>query len=394
MQRIQRIKRKRMMFLIVFCFLTVLPRATFAEAPTDPMELASFLDGFFASAMDRYHVPGLVFVMVKDGKPFLAKGYGFADLETHRKIDPDKTLFRVASVSKLFTATAVMQLVEQGKLNLNEDVNLYIPNFQLSESFPQPVTLLHLLTHTAGFDERVFGVAVKRPSDLRPLGDYLAERMPRRVLPPGDVFSYSNHGLALAGYIVESASGVPFETYVRQNIFKPLGMSRSGFSIPPELVPDLAQGYFYKDYQYKPVAYDYIQMVAPAASLVTTGDDMARFMLAHLQKGRFDDTRILSEQTAELMHSRQFTHNPRLPGHAIGFSEDIINGRRLIGHGGSWRGFASRLVLDPEAGLGFFVSYNALSSAGIENVRASANESPERNRDLQLAEKGTSYPYR
>jgi len=228
-----------------------MPLPVQAAAPSDPVELEAFLDGFFASSMGGYHVPGLVFVMVKDGRVFLSKGYGYASLDAGRPVDPETTLFRVASVSKLFTGTAIMQLAEQGKLDLHGDVNNYLKSFQLPETFPEPVTPLHLLAHTAGFDERVFGMEARNREDVRPLGEYLAERMPRRVLPPGDVFSYSNHGVALAGLLVKEISGVPFEKYVKDNILLPLGMNRSSFVLTPDLLPDLAQGYYYQDHEYQ-----------------------------------------------------------------------------------------------------------------------------------------------
>jgi CubicO group peptidase (beta-lactamase class C family) len=322
-----------------------------AAGPTNTRELESFLDGFFAAAMNRYDVPGLVFSMVKDGDVFLAKGYGMADLETGRPVDPSKTLFRVASVSKLSTATAVLQLAERGKLDLHRDVNAYLTGLQLPSTFPEPITLAHLLTHTAGFDERVFGMDARTRADLRPMADYLADRMPDRVLPPGDVFSYSNHGLGLAGLIVQEVSGMPFGRYTRENIFEPLGMTRTAFSLPPKLEPDLAVGYVYRDYENQPVPYDYLQMLAPAGSLLSTGADMARFMLAHLRDGRLGEVRILKAETAQLMHSQQFTHHPKLPGSCYGFRESFVN----------------VLVLDLEADLGFFVSYNALSDDGREN---------------------------
>jgi CubicO group peptidase (beta-lactamase class C family) len=337
-----------------------------AAGPSDPAELEAFLDGFLASAMEQYHVPGLVFVMVKDGRVFLAKGYGYADLETGRRVDPETTLFRVASVSKLFTGTAVMQLAEQGKLDLHGDVNAYLKSFQLPETFPEPVTPLHLVTHTAGFNERVFGMAAREREDVHPLGRYLADRMPRRALAPGDVFSYSNHGVALAGLLIEEISGEPFEEYVKDNILAPLGMNRSSFTLTPEMAPYLAQGYYYQDYEYQLAPYDYSND-APAGSLITCGADISRFMLAHLRNGRLEGTRILSEETVRLMHRQQFTHHPKLPGCAYSFMEDIINGRRLIGHGGNWRGYTTRLVMDFEADMAFFLSYNALSSAGTEN---------------------------
>lgn len=356
------------MLVMVMFILTASAGSAFSktDGPGDPAELEAFLDGFFASAMKQYHVPGLVFVMVKDGEIFLARGYGYADLAAGRRVDPETTLFRVASVSKLFTGTAMLQLVEQGKLDPHRDVNAYLKAFQLPADFPDPVTPLHLVTHTGGFDERVFGMAARSREDVLPLGEYLADRMPRRAMPPGDVFSYSNHAVTLAGLLIEEISGRPFETYVKDNILIPLGMNRSSFILTPELKPDLAQGYYYEDHEYQLTPYDYSNE-APAGSLVTCGADIARFMLAHLQGGRLGDARILSEETTRLMHTRQFTHHPKLPGCAYSFMEDIINGRRLIGHGGNWRGFTSRLVLDEKAGFGFFLSYNTLSSAGTEN---------------------------
>jgi CubicO group peptidase (beta-lactamase class C family) len=355
--------------LLVVVFVCLDPAAmqdARAEGPSDPAELESFLDGFVAAEMDRYHVPGLVFVMVKNGRTLLRKGYGVADLETGRPVDPEKTLFRVASVSKLFTTTAALQLAEAGKLDLGEDVNAYLQDFKLPATFQQPVTMTHLLTHTAGFDERVFGMAARTREEVRPLGEYLADRMPDRVLQPGDVYSYSNHGLGLAGLLVEQVSGMSFGRYVQQNIFEPLRMRRTHFFLPEERRPDLAVGYNYRDGAPHAVPYDYLWNLAPAGSVTSTGADMARFMVAHLQNGTLNNVRILSEETAKLMHRQQFTHHPKLAGTAYGFREEFVNGRRLIAHGGSWRGFASRLVLDKEADLGFFVSYNILSSDGIE----------------------------
>jgi CubicO group peptidase (beta-lactamase class C family) len=358
----------RAIFLLMFLAATIVVSDVPANAagPDDPAELEAFLDGFLASAMEQYHVPGLVFVMVKNGRVFLAKGYGYADLATGRRVDPETTLFRVASVSKLFTGTAIMQLAEQGKLDLHTDVNVYLKSFQLPETFSEPVTPLHLVTHTAGFNERVFGMAARRREDVRPLGEYLADRMPRRVLPPGDVFSYSNHGVALAGLLIEEISGVPFAKYIEDEILEPLGMSHSSFILTPEMAPDLAQGYYYQDYEYQLAPYDYSND-APAGSLITSGAEISGFMLAHLQDGRLGDARILSEETARLMHTQQFTHHPKLPGCAYSFMEDFINGRRLIGHGGNWRGYTTRLVMDFDADMAFFLSYNALSSAGTEN---------------------------
>ncbi len=312
------------------------------QGPTDPQELEAFLDPFFAQQMAKLHIPGAVVLVVKDGEIFFTKGYGFANLEQRTPVLPEKTLFRVGSISKLFTATAVMQLAERGLL-----------------------TLAHLLTHTGGFDDRIIGMAARSASEVVPLGSYLAARMPPRVRPSGEVISYSNHGTALAGYLVEVISGVPFAQYVDEQILQPLGMHRSSFGLPPHLARDLAVGYEYTNGAYQPVAFDYFN-VAPAGSLITTATDIARFMMAHLAEGRYGNVRILNAATVQEMHRQHFTHHPRLPGFAYGFYEHFQNNRRAIKHDGGWRGFSSVLVLLPGQKLGVFVAYNTYrTSTGL-----------------------------
>jgi CubicO group peptidase (beta-lactamase class C family) len=325
----------------------------------DVKGVEAFLDQFFREKMAERHVPGAVFVLVKDGRRALAKGFGYADRERKLPVIPDQTPFRVASVSKLFTATAVMQLCERGRLKLDEDVNHYLRGFQLRNPFPKPVTLANLLTHTGGFDERTIGTGARTRAAVQPLGQYLAARMPACALPPGDVICYSNHGTALAGHIVEEASGTPFALYVEENILTPLGMRHSSFEPGEELEGALAVGYDYDkgtdSYRALPRTYG---NGAPAGQLVATGTDMAAFMIAHLQGGRYRDTRILQEATARDMHRQHFTQHPRLPGCAYGFFERFQNGRRSLEHAGDLSGFASLLFLLPAEGVGFFVSCN------------------------------------
>lgn len=334
---------------------------TTAPAPPDSIDVTAmqdFLDGFFATAMDSLHVPGAVFVFVENGQLVLKRGYGFANLATKARVDPDTTLFQIASVSALFTATAVMQLYEQGRLQLDEDVNTYLTAFKIPETFPKPVTLRSLLTHTAGFDERGIGMAARTAKEWTPLGDYLKERMPPRVRPVGDGASYSNHGVGLEGFIVEQVAGLPFNDYVTRNIYQPLGMTHSTFSIIDPLPPTLAQGYTFNGLDYKPEPYLYNNLI-PAGGLLTTGDDIARFMIAHLQNGQYGDVRILGEATAKEMHARQYSADPRMEGSAAQFFEDNVNGYAAIQHSGNLPGFASLLYLIPEKNAGFFVSMNA-----------------------------------
>lgn len=331
------------------------------QASFIPMkDLEKSIDKFFASTMEKRRIPGAVFIMVKDGQILLAKGYGYADIGRQRPIVPEKTIFRAGSISKLFTATAVMQLHEKGLLKLDENVNHYLKRFQLEENFPQPVTMADLLTHTAGLAEHIHGQHTLDQARWRPLGEYLARRMPPRIMPPGEIFSYNDHGFSLAGFVVEEITGTPFETYVEKNIFEPLGMERSSFRqrLPSALESDLAIGYKYKKGKHLPYQLDYCQTV-PAACLYTTAYDIARFMIAHLQDGRYGQMHILKETTAQEMHRRHFSHHPKLRGRAYGFSELFVNGQRVIFHDGGMPGFISRLCLLPEKDMGFFVSYNS-----------------------------------
>lgn len=329
--------------------------------PTDPKELEAFLDAFFSEQMEKLHVPGAVFVLVKDGEIFFAKGYGYSDVEKKKPVIPDKTIFHLGSVSKLFTATAVMQLCERGQLNLNDDVNKYLKHFQLEEKYPEPVTVANLLTHTSGLEQRGVGTGVWNESELVPLGEYLASDVLRRVVPPGEVIIYSSLGMALAGYLVEQISGVPFAEYIDENIFQPLGMRRSSIKqpAPSRLASDLAKGYRHENGTYKPYSTDYLTIIPPAGDFYTTATDIAHFMIAHLQDGRYGNSRILDKTTAQNMHQQHFTHHPRLRGRAYGFSECLENNQRAIFHDGGAPGFNTRLFLLPDQNLGFFLAWNS-----------------------------------
>ena len=256
-----------------------LPRA----APIDIAAVASFADGFFPEEMARRHIPGAVFVFVSGGKLAIARGFGAAQLEPWRAVDPDRTGFRLASVSKVVTATAALQLVEQGRLDLTRDVNAYLENVHIPAFAGTSVTLHDLLTHTAGFDERLIGVAARHATDLLPLDTYLAQSMPPRFIEPGRVVSYSNHGLSLVGLLVEQASGRSFERYVREDMLEPLGMHRSGF-LTGTAPADLAVAYEFAGGRHQALSPEYLQL-GPAGAFFTTGTDMARFLIAHLRGG-------------------------------------------------------------------------------------------------------------
>ena len=211
----------------------------------DPGEFEAFLDSLFIPHMETAHIPGAVFAVAKDGALFFSKGYGYADLEEQRPVEPDKTAFYIGSIGKLFTTTAAMQLVDNGSLDLDADLNQYLDLFQLEATYPEPVTARHLLTHTGGFDEGVLGMLAPTAAAMLPLGRYLQEHMPPRVMPPGILISYSNNGMALAGYLVEVLGGMPYARYVERRVLQPLGMDRSRAELTPEIAGSLATGYQY-----------------------------------------------------------------------------------------------------------------------------------------------------
>jgi CubicO group peptidase (beta-lactamase class C family) len=332
-----------------------------SQGPANPAELEAFIDGIMAVHLETNHVAGATIAVVKDGKLFFAKGYGYADVKNKKPVLADRTMFRPGSVSKLFTWTAVMQLYEQGKIDLDADVNTYLKDFKIPATYPQPITMNHLLSHTPGFEDLGTGMWARKVKDLSPLGKFLAAHMPARVRPPGEVTSYSNYGTALAGYIVELIAGIPFEDYIEQTIFKPLGMQHSSFRepLPAELEPDMSVAYTFKNGLLKAEDFELINGMIPAGSLSACATDMAKFMIAHLQNGQFGDHRILKEETAKFMHTRLFAHDPRIAGNAHGFWEADFNSLHMIEHGGDTFYFHSQLALIPEKNLGWFVSYNS-----------------------------------
>jgi CubicO group peptidase (beta-lactamase class C family) len=340
-----------------------------ARGPSSPEEMEAFLDGFFETEMAELHIPGAAVVVVQDGKLFLAKGYGYADLDRRTPVDPTKTAFRAGSVSKLFTWTAMMQVAERGLLDLNADVNRYLTDFQVPAAYPQPVTPAHLLTHTGGFEDRWIGTRTRDPDELESLSRALADGMPQRVEAPGVVHSYSNYGANLAGHLVEQVSGLPYDQFVEENILQPLGMHGTTFQqpIPEALAANLATGYSRKggELQAAPLAY---AVMAPASAATVTSIDMAAFMIAHLHDGEYGNNRILEQATIQEMHRQQFTHHPDMPGMTYGFKERYINGLRIIGHGGDIHTFASQMVLIPEEDLGLFVAYNRFDDAFREQL--------------------------
>lgn len=344
------------------------PQSTAAPNLTQA-DVDAWLDGFMPYALQTGDVAGAVVVVVKDGAILTEKGYGYADVAERKPVDPKRTLFRPGSISKLFTWTAVMQLVEQGKLDLDTDVNAYL-DFKIPPRDGKPITLRNIMTHTAGFEEQVKGIMSVPEDGVPDLGALLKRWIPTRIFGPGETPAYSNYATALAGYIVQLTSGMPFDDYIDKYLLQPLDMTHATFRqpLPESLQPFMSKGY--RAASMPPMYYEIVGP-APAGSLAASGEDMGHFMIAHLQNGRYGDNQILKPETAKLMHSTPLTFLPRLNRMMLGFYETNYNGRRVIGHGGDTQWFHSYLHLFMDEGVGLFVSVNSMGKDGAAgSIRA------------------------
>lgn len=371
---------KRFAFALLAALLVLPAVPVRAAAPSAPAHVApamtaqdlnAFFGGLMPYAIRRDDIASGVVVVVKDGKVIFSHGYGYADLAKRTPVIPDQTLFRPGSVSKLFTWTALMQLVQAGKVNLDADVNQYI-DFKIPEKFGKPITIRNLMTHTPGWEDVARDLLVEKPSELFPLREYLVKHMPNEIFPPGEVIAYSNYGATLAGYIVQRVSGVPFDQYVEDNIFKPLQMAHSTFvqPLPASLAPYMAQGYRQASSD-KPIGFEYVE-AAPAGSSSVTATDMAHFMLAYLNGGTYDGASILKPATISEMWTRQIEPGPgtNLNGFDLGFYQEDRNGQMVVSHAGDLVGFHSDLHLLPKDHVGIFFAFNSAGKEGaIEGVR-------------------------
>lgn len=352
---------------VLLCLGCLLAAAAATAAASTAADLThddvdSWASGYMNYALQRGDVAGGVLVIVKNGDVLFEQGYGLADVAARKPVDPKSTLFRPGSVSKLFTWTAVMQLVEQGKLDLDADINQYL-DFKVPARGGKPITLRNIMTHTSGFEEALQGLISDRTADIVSLQDAVKHWVPDQIFAPGSTPAYSNYATGLAGYIVSRTSGMSFEDYIEKNIFAPLGMNHSSFRqpLPPGMLSNVSSGY--QESSLPPKPYEFINL-APAGALASDGDDMARFMIAHLQNGEYDGRRILQADTAKTMHLDALPMIPPLNRMLLGFYESNYNGHRIISHGGDTQWFHSDLHLLLDDGVGYFVSLNSRGKEG------------------------------
>jgi len=326
----------------------------------DRAALEAFVDGVVEPLMKNNNSPSGTVAISLGGQVIFAKGYGFENVEKQIPVDPDKTLFRPGSVSKLFTWVSVMQLVEQGMLDLDTDVNNYLESFRIKDTFPEPITLRDIMTHTPGFEDGGLGyLIIENPDDVIPLREAMERYQPERVNPPGTHSAYSNYATALAGLIIQNVSGLPFNEYIQQNILDPLGMSNSTFvePLPPRLAEHMATSYKVEAGAFDAKPFEIVTNFGPAGALSATATDMLKFAQAILNGGELDGNRILRPETVEQMLTRNFTHDDRLMGMLLGFYETDYNGSRVIGHGGDTQWFHSDLGFDRDKDLAIFASF-------------------------------------
>ena len=354
------------------CFLLFFLGSNYSKAETvepitlNPKDVEAFTNKVIPEKMKKENAAGVALVVVKDNQILFQKGFGFSDKEKNTPIDPKKTVFRLASISKVFTASAVMQLVEQGKIDLNKDIVNYMGGLKYQNNMGEPVTMEHLLTHTTGFD-----YVDPRPEDIHyqendytMLKDYVEDNMPTVVRKPGDTYTYDNFASMLQGYIVQNLTNTPFYKYMAKNIFYPLEMHNSSFVMTNFIKEKLATGYDAKGnvipfYQTRPTD-------MPQGSMFSTGSDVANFMIAQLNDGKFKNNQILQKETVEDMQKTKFALHPKYPNMTYGFeffSPQSHNGQYVFGKGGNIPGFSSLMWLIPEHKIGVFVVTNKDSSA-------------------------------
>src|SRR5687768_9397874 len=313
--------------------------------------VAATVDPLIESELEATGAPGAAFVFVHDGRIVYARGYGVSDLASGAKVDPARTVWPIASISKAVTAMAVLQLVDDGRAELDADVNRYLKRLQVPAAAMPPLTLRHLLSHTGGIDElpgRQFNG--REPQDL---ATFLRDRIKRYRAPSG-LTAYSTYGILLAALVLEDLTGQRYDEYLRENIFTPAGMTSARVMTRLGDERGVATPYRIEDGRAEAMPFEWY-VSTPASSIVATAEDMGRLLLMQLAGGRAGERRILSEKLTQAMHAQQATVHAGVPGWSLGLQMDRVNGREIAEHGGDIGGFAALFVLVPNENAGLFI---------------------------------------
>lgn len=317
-----------------------------------------FMDEYFQTNMEKWNVPGAAVAVVNNGEELYRSGYGVSDIETKKMVDPDSTTFPAASVSKLFTATAIMQLYQAGKLDLNENVQKYLEDISIKNPYEEAITCQNLLTHSSGLDEEseLAGSTLDKDAIKSPK-QYFEQHIPTVILQPNTVCRYSNMGYNLLGYLVEKVSGETYEDYVKNHILVPLDMEHSSVRIESN---SMASGYEYSDGNYRKAPFAY-QYTSGSSGVISTVSDMENFMIMHLNGGMFGNTSVITSNTEAFMQKKQFANNEVFEGMGEGFIRDNWNGVQILKHEGALPGYTTTLFLIPGQNFGIYVATNSLS---------------------------------
>jgi CubicO group peptidase (beta-lactamase class C family) len=350
-----------LMILTMLFNLSSIPALAHQNIP----DLSEAVAESVAQWIDQGRVKGAVLSIVQNGEIKLCKGFGYADELNGITAQGDKTAFRIGSISKTFVAVAALIVAEQGLLDMEQDIAQYLP-----EDFPAltyPITMGQLLTHTAGFEDMVTGMAVYNISDTEPLAESVRKYKPQQVFKPGEVTSYSNYGIALAAYVIEAITGQDFSDFCQDNIFLPLGMKRTTFAFTS---PDI-----YISKPYFPNGQETLEPymnLYPEGSAVSTAEDMALYMQWLLDPA---DTRVLSSSGKEALFGKQFAMAHELEGMGYVWNRRIRNHGLYFDKKGETLHFYSRIALYPQINTGIFLSFNTyLPEKDINAIMERATE--------------------
>ncbi|MEK5023807.1 serine hydrolase [Paenibacillus sp. FSL M7-1046] len=322
-------------------------------------QLEQSIDPIMQEELEKRHIPGSAVVVTQGDRIIFSKGYGYADVEQSIPVDPAKTIMRLGSITKTVTAVSAMQLVEQGKLTLHDDLNTFLHAYQLPSFGKQPITLHHLLTHTAGLDESIYKIQAhsreKSLSAEQYLRQYFRQQPP--VREPGQEYEYSNAGLGLVGNLIEQTAGTDLGAYMFQNVFTPLKMPSASLTVP-ESSPDMAKSYVYSNKKYTAVSSTYPH-IPGAGALSVIPDEFAHFMIALLNQGVYQGTALLKPDSVEMMQQSQFAEHPKVDGVGYGlYRGHLADGSTVLTHTGEIEGFAAKMELIPSQKLGILIVSN------------------------------------
>ncbi|MHC1748284.1 MAG: serine hydrolase domain-containing protein [Cellulosilyticaceae bacterium] len=354
--------QKILMYALIVVTLTVnFPSKSYAQKIQQPIEgkkIEEFINQYMQGEMKKENIAGAAVVVVKDNKEIFKKGYGYSNLEKRIAVNPDVTTFPVASVSKLFTATAIMQLHAQGKIDLNTNIEKYISPLKIENPYEEDVTCANLLTHSSGMDEasELLG-STKDKNEMKSQEEYFQNHPLRLVEKPNTVSQYSNLGYNLLGYVIEKVSSVSYEDYIENNVLKPLGMTHSSVRLQDD---NMANGYMYMDNKFTKLPFAY-QYTSGSSGVIASVSDMGNFMKMHLNQGVFEGNIVLEANAERMMHEKMFSNDDTLPGMAYGFVRSKRNGQEIIKHEGALPGYMSTMLLLPEQNLGIFVTVNTFA---------------------------------